>query len=120
MTELRFGSIDKRELCLRFFAPYCFQRFTPTGFRFAPLRLLNPVNWWRAIGPRDNWELHWHRHNNATHRCWCDEGWLFDGNIRVAGFGVVWFYHKYTGKIPCPCNEAMDEVFGDEECEVPA
>lgn len=102
MKDWRIGSIDRRQLTLRWLAPF--------EFRHNWWRVLDPRAWWRAARSRDNWELDWSCHDDVSHRCYCPEGWLCDGRLVVGGFGVIWFYSSYTGELPCPCDQVVIET----------
>jgi hypothetical protein len=105
MTEWNFGSLSKRQLCVRLYAPSAMDEWRSVGgFCFAPLNLLSARCWWRATFSRWNWSFWTTRHKGCTHRCYCETGSLFDGRLCVAGFGVTWFYSHFTGDLPCPCD----------------
>tara|TARA_R100000093_G_scaffold64824_1_gene35780 strand:+ start:300 stop:638 length:339 start_codon:yes stop_codon:yes gene_type:complete len=88
MIEHRFGRIDKRELCLRWIVPLRFCEWSSESY---------------------DWRLSWKR-RQGNHRCYCQEGMMFDGNILLAGWGLTWFYSNYTGEIPCWCDKAIEEL----------
>lgn len=109
MTDIDFGSLDRRQLTLRPFSSLAFSRLGPNGFVLSWRELLNPLNWFHAARVRDNWRLEARYHRQCTHRCYCPTGSSFDGSIVACGFGVVWFYSHYTGQVPCVCDVAMEE-----------
>ena len=114
MKEFNFGSLARRELTLRFFTPSSMERWTGDELVFAPWRLLSVQAWRRAIFSRWNWELWWGLFREGNHRCYCCSGTMFDGRICVAGFSVVWFYSRYCGPVPCPCDQVIAELFPEE------
>lgn len=116
MADVIFGSVDSRELHLRYFAPLTFQVWDQGGFRIAPLRLLNPLRWWRTATVRDNWRLELRRHVDANHRCYCQSGTSIDGAVVICGFGLLFWYSNFTDDVPCPCDIAMERL--REESEV--
>lgn len=120
--DIIFGSVASRQLHLSLYAPWQFKSYTDEkGFWFDWRRLANPVRWWRTIFRRENWEfwMRWWKHIN--HRCYCqnENDFAFDGHIVVAGWGLVWWYSRYTGEVPCTCDKIIAEMFPDEdeECE---
>lgn len=116
MLECNYGSLSGRQLCLRWFTPYSFQYWDGSCWRFAWRSLLSWRAWRSGLREYEPFAFRMHRHAHSTHRCYCQTGWLFDGNVRFAGFCFQWFYSHYTGPVPCPCDEAFDEMFGEEEC----
>jgi hypothetical protein len=111
MRDLNLGSINGRQLCLRFFAPLALAEWRSVGgFSFSWRRFLTPSRLLRTTFTRSNWRFWAHRCNWATHRCWCSTGSLCDGNVTIAGFGVTWFYSHFTGETPCPCDVVSTEV----------
>ena len=110
MDDTNFGNLNSRQLTLRWLVPFSFQRWNGGNWVFSPLRMLNPVRWWRAIRTRCNWSLWCGFYRDANHRCWCMTGSMFDGRLCVAGWGVVWFYSHFTGEVPCPCDKAVEEM----------
>lgn len=115
MTEIRFGNLNARELDLRFYAPLVFTRWIEGEWTVSVWKLLNPANWYRAIFSRWNYGFSWTHHRNNNHRCYCPVGRLFDGRICIAGFGVSWFYSRYSGEIPCTCDKVFAEMFPETE-----
>lgn len=115
MSDVIFGSIDSRELHLRFFMPLTFREWDNDRFRFAPLRLLNPLRWWRTATVRDNWRLGLRRHVGANHRCYCQSGTAINGSVVICGFGVLMWYSSFTDDVPCPCDVAIEELRGESE-----
>lgn len=119
MADYTIGSINKRELRLRWIVPWVFKVWDShyrdaTWFRgsflFAPGRMWHPIRWWKAITQKASWSFACNRIVGATHRCYCATGSLIDGRIILFGFGVVWFYSHFTGEIPCSCDEARGEI----------
>lgn len=119
MKDLNFGSVNSRELTLRFWMPYEFQEWCDGVFRLAPWKLLDPLRWFRTATYRNSWLVECYRHTESTHRCWCPTGSRIGGAIVICGFGVRWFYSHYTGEIPCPCDLAMDELREELETQEP-
>ena len=111
MIEHRFGRIDKRELCLRWIVPLRFCEWSSESYdwRLSWRRMFKPSLWLRAVTSRYDWRLSWKR-RQGNHRCYCQEGMMFDGNILLAGWGLTWFYSNYTGEIPCWCDKAIEEL----------
>ncbi len=116
MRDTNFGSLSGRQLTLRWIVPWSFQRWNGYQFAFTPWRLLNPLCWVRAIVKGD-YDLWWRLHRDCNHRCYCPVGVSFDGSIKAAGWGVIWFYSHYTGEVPCWCDKAIAAEFGGEEEE---
>lgn len=115
-TSIYFGSLDSRSLHLRFWTPHTFDDWDyDRGFYLAPLKLLNPVRWWRTIFNRWSWRFKCRRYEGAIFRCYCMTGSGVDGCLFLAGFGVQWFYSHYTGELPCWCDKALAEL--EEEAE---
>lgn len=112
MLEYNFGQLSKRQLCLRFFVPLVMCDWCDDGWRVSLVKLLNPRRWLNTIR-WNNWRCNMARHAHVQHRCYCPTGWLFDGHISAAGFGVSWFYSSFTGKTPCPCDLAFDGIDRD-------
>lgn len=117
MVEHNFGSLNSRQLCLRWSAPIQFSRWTDDGFRLSFARLFNPVRWWRAALDRWNWSFQISRHSEVTHRCYCPTGSLIDATISVFGFRLNAFYSHYTGELPCCCDKAVQEMYAEDESE---
>ena len=110
MSEHNFGSIDGAQLCLRLSASPAFDAPSPDGWwRFSPRKLLDWRAWKSSTFRRCNWSFWWVFHRHANHRCWCPEGTRFDGRLCMAGFGVNWFYSRYTGELPCVCDRSSEE-----------
>jgi hypothetical protein len=110
MIDKLFGSIDGRELHLRFCMPLLFTEWTDPSFRLAWRELLRPRNWWRVARSRYSWRMECSRWDNMNHRCYCTSGCMIDGCIFACGFGVLWWYSYFDGKIPCPCDEALEAL----------
>lgn len=87
-TELKFGSLSNRELTVLLSTP--------------------SWRWWRPFS-RSSWSFWWVLHRNASHRCYCPEGTMFDGRLCVAGFNMTWYYSHYTGEMPCVCDRTIEE-----------
>lgn len=109
MRDINFGQLSGRRLTLRIYAPLAFQCWHEGGLRFSWLRACDPRRWWRAIFTRSNWSLWWRYYPGYNHRCYCPVGAMFDGRIAMAGFGVTWFYSRFEGELPCPCDVVMDQ-----------
>ena len=112
--DWHYGSLNGRELTLRWHVPFSFREWVNGRWYFAPIKMLNPVRWWRAARDKWNWRMRCRRLVGATHRCYCDTGSMIDGSLIVFGFGVTWFYSHFTGSVPCPCDEAIEEMFGTD------
>jgi hypothetical protein len=119
MIERNYGSHDGRQLCLRWFVPCWFCRWEGKSF---------VGRWrmdWKALLSLDNWRRAWkyetdnrfsaRRYAHSTHRCYCATGWSYDGSMSLMGFQVQWFYSHFTGKLPCPCDEAFEEMEAEDE-----
>lgn len=108
--EFHFGSLDRRQLHLRFFAPNCFCRYTGDGFKFAPLRMLNPRNWhWYLL---KGFAFSARRFSGLNHRCHCPVGYTIDVNAVTFGFGVWAFCSYYNGPVPCWCDKVIGSIAG--------
>ena len=114
MKDITFGSLNKRQLHLRVFSSSQFERWTGEKIVFAPLRLFNPLCWTKAI-VRGDYRFWWNYHPNCNHRCWCQEGTMLDFSLVAAGFGLIVFYSRYGGAVPCTCDKIIKELFGDDE-----
>lgn len=111
MREFYFGSLDRRQLHIRLFAPHVFQEWAYSkGFYLAPRKLLSLRAWWSAIFARTNWSAGCRRFVGTNHRCYCDCGCMIDGHVKIAGFQVQWFYSHFIGYVPCWCDQAIEEL----------
>lgn len=118
MNEINIGSVNKRQLTLRWYLPREFERWDfDRGFFFAPLRMLSPVRWWKAATSRHNWAFECKRHVGVNHRCYCATGSLIDGRIKICGFALCWWFSDYRGPVPCWCDKAIVELAEEMECE---
>lgn len=122
--DFRFGSLEKRQLHLRFFAPLSFDHYDIERREcvFVPRRLLNPRAWWSAVKnavrfPRINNSFSIRRITECTHRCYCPTGSSIDGRIWLMGFGVNIWYSHFRGEVPCPCDIALAELDAEMEAE---
>ena len=109
-NDWNFGSLDGRELTVRWIVPFHFSVWKDDAWRFAPVTMLNPMLWWRAARGKMNWRLWWRHWHGATHRCYCDTGSMFDCSLVLCGFGVILFYSHFTGDVPCPCDVVIEEM----------
>lgn len=76
--------------------------------RWLMVRPVLPMEpWWRAAFRRTGWRVWARVFRRDQHRCYCPEGWAFDGHVVIAGVGLQWFYSRYTGTVPCVCDEAL-------------
>ena len=116
--DINFGSLDRRQLCLRPIVPVWFRKWNGHTFVFHWPHMLSPVRWWRTLKDKYGWQFSCHRLVGGTHRCWCGDGSMIDGRLVMFGFGVLWFYSHYTGEVPCHCDEAI-AALDDEEAELP-
>lgn len=107
MKEIIFGNLDGRELTLRITVPPQMERWDGSALVLSWRKLLIPRNWWRSALCRGNWSLWWRRFPGMTHRCWCPTGSMFDASLRAAGWGVVIFYSRYDGDVPCECDKVI-------------
>lgn len=115
LNNLYVGSLDDRQLHLRWFVPFVFEEWTDRGPILSCRKLANPLNWLRVIFRRDSWEIWWRRYTHSTSRCYCETGWKFSGGIRIAGWHLQLFYSHFQGETPCPCDQAMDGLFGGDD-----
>lgn len=90
MKRLTFGRLSGRQFDFALYAPKT----------------------WRAMFWRSSWAFSWTLHRDVNHRCYCQCGTMFDGRLVLAGLGVTWWYSRFTGSTPCPCDEAFNAVFG--------
>lgn len=110
MADIHFGSIDSRELHLRFFAPQAFYAWDGRDFRLSVWRLLNPRRWLKAAICRCSWRIWCKRWSGMNHRCYCQTGVMCDGTVVLCGFGMLWFYSRFDGDIPCWCDRALENL----------
>ena len=102
MRYINFGSLDKRELALRFFGPYNFH------------------SWWRyELFSKYSYRWWWVNHSEQNHRCYCPVGRRLDFSLAAFGFGFVVFYSRYGGDVPCDCDKALDALDAAEIRETP-
>lgn len=114
VRDTQFGSMNSRHLTLRWRVPFSMTRWHDHEWRFHWPKLLNPMNWWRAVCDKWSWQAEFRRYVGANQRCYCDTGSMIDGRLVICGFGVIWFYSHYTGEVPCWCDKSMAEEFGDD------
>jgi hypothetical protein len=115
--DTTFGSLDNRELTLRWISPFAFDRWTGRQWSFSWRELLRWRSWrcyLKALFNRESWRVGFKRFQRSTHRCWCPDGTMIDGECVLFGFGFIWFYSHYTGEIPCTCDKAIAELFPEE------
>lgn len=116
--DTTFGNLDGRQLTLRWITPFAFHVWTGSDWRFSWRELLRPRLWFlwlRALRYWTNWRVGCRRQVGNTHRCYCPDGWLLDGELVIAGWGLIWFYSHYTGEVPCTCDKVIAEMFPNEE-----
>jgi len=114
MTEWNFGQLDKRQLCLRVFVSSWFCEWTDDDRLVFSWRTLFSLDRWRKVF-RDAPHFRASRKAHVTHRCYCPDGWVFDGGAGAMGFSVSWFYSHYTGRVPSTCDEVIAELESREE-----
>ena len=116
MTDYNFGRLSKRQLTIRPIVPFAFERWDGDTYRFSWRCVLNPLRWIRAA--RDRWGYRfWYSYMpGGNHRCYCltEGGRMFDLSIVVGGLGFVLFYSHFGGEVPCPCDEALSEIRGED------
>lgn len=71
----------------------------------------------RHLRPRygGHFEARFVRYIHGTTRCYCVDGCI--NGVRLFGFGWGFWLEKsvFTGPIPCPCDDAMHEMYHDPE-----
>ena len=102
MKEFSFGDTNRHSLLIRLFSP--------------------SWNLFRSIFSRSEYDFYVSA-SRGNHRCWCPDGVRSNGRIEIAGWGAVYWYSYYPGRIPCACDEAccnVDLHFIDEgnECNI--
>lgn len=119
MRDTIIGSLDGRQLHLRWIMPLTFEAWDSDRgeFRFSLLRLLSPVRWWLAIFDRYGYECWWRFYRDSNSRCYCPVGSSFRADVKCAGWGVIVRYSHYTGPVPCCCDIAWEE-WKDEQDEL--
>lgn len=115
MKDHTIGDLDNRQLLIRTYGPFQFQSFRGGDWRFRPLLLLNPLRWIRAIMERNNWGFWVRKNPYMTHRCYCPTGSSIDGRIVVCGFGLSFWYSRFTGGIPCACDKMIATLLEEVE-----
>jgi hypothetical protein len=110
MADYCWGSLGRRQLHIRTLVPSCVTVWDGYQFRFSWRRALSPFRLIRSIFNRHHWSLWAKRWRGINHRCYCDSGSCIDGRIELAGYGVLFWYSNYTGKIPCWCDQALAEM----------
>ena len=118
--DWQFGSLDRRQLHLRWFVPLAFCRWTPErAFQLDVPRLFNPgywCRWCRAARERHGWRFGFSGiRRGCTCRCYCPDGLSIDFRIALAGWGLNAWYSHYWGDVPCTCEIAVAEYFEEEE-----
>lgn len=114
-NELHAGSIDNRDIHLRWYVPFAFSTWTPeASFRFSPRLMLNWRNW---LGCIRDWRFDCRQYRYVNHRCYCPVGYTIDGSIRICGFGLQWFCSYYVGELPCCCDKVIEKLRGEWEAE---
>ena len=96
MADWQVGDLDLRELTVHWVRPW---------------------RWWRSIFRRSEWFIRVVHHRFCNHRCYCPVGSRFDLNVRVAGWGFVAWWSHYGGPVPCECEKAVAEYWGDDQQE---
>lgn len=66
------------------------------------------TQWWKRLFYKSEYDFDL-RCVKGSHRCWCMDGFSFDGRIVIAGFGIVWFFSHWPGRFPCSCDYACCE-----------
>lgn len=115
MYERNFGSLDSRQLCLRFSAPLTFCEWSGHGWSVRWLSMLDPAKWWRWLRYHERSMFWMRRYPHSSHRCYCHDGLMFDGNVGLWGFGMAWFYSSFWGAIPCHCDKVLEELRQHDE-----
>lgn len=108
MRDIHFGRLDRVQLTLRPWVPYCFTDWVGHDWRFSWPLLLS-LRAWRRL-PWREWRFWFVTHRCCNHRCYCP-GTTFDGSLVICGFGIGWFLSSYTGPVPCPCDEVCEQLF---------
>ena len=111
MKDYTIGSLDNRQLHIRTYGPWQFRSFRGGRWQFRPLLLLNPLRWVRAITNWRNWYAWVRRYINMSHRCYCPTGSSIDGRIVACGFGLSFWYSRFTGEMPCACDQITATLF---------
>ena len=122
MRDFKFGSLNKRHLHLRTYTPIelCRWNVAKQTFRFSPLRLLSWRAWKSLIAAhrlRTMNEISVRRNLGLTCRCYCPDGSSIDCRFVLLGFGLLVWYSRYNGEIPCSCDRVIAEL--DAESETP-
>src|SRR3972149_762505 len=106
MNELTFGTLNRRQLNVRWRAPLTFYDYDDaTGPpHFAWRKLLSLRRWLKVAALKRSSSIWCRRFEGRSHRCYCPEGTMIDGWVVVCGFGVWWYYSDYRGKVPCVCD----------------
>ena len=116
MRDIVFGSIDRREIRIRCYTPIVMSRWDGSEFVLSWSRIFNPILWIKSAMWRNNWRAECRVFKNSNHRCDCQTGNSCDGALMLCGFGAVWWYSRFTGEIPCSCDEMIKELFEDTDC----
>ena len=111
MKEYTIGNLDNRQLHIRTYGPWELRSFHGGHWRLKPALMLNPRRWFKVIMNRDNWYSSIRRYVGSTHRCYCPTGSSIDGRIVVCGFGLSFWYSRFTGDVPCACDEITATLF---------
>ena len=114
MKDYTIGILDNRQLRIRTYTPCEFNSWRGGSWQYRSSLLLNPIRWMRAIKNRYNWDFWLRRCVDITHRCYCPTGNIIDGRIVVCGFGMTFWYSRFTGTIPCACDEMMAAMYDEE------
>lgn len=111
------GQIDGRQLHIRWLVPDRFLAYDSLGFKLSIRKMLNPTNWWKVATLRSSWAFWIRRSTEINHRCYCPVGSSIDAHILICGWGCWLWYSRYDGETPCPCDQAINELFGDGDDE---
>lgn len=114
-NEVRIGHLNKRQLCVRWRSPILFCDWRDHNWTLNWRKMFSVCRWWRLFTSKYEWSFWWKRYPHASHRCYCRDGWMFDGNVRACGWSLTWFYSHFWGKIPCVCDQVMAEMYGDDD-----
>lgn len=117
MNDMQFGRLSGRHLHLRWLSPWAFRAWTKDmSYEFSWREMLSLRNWWRAIRDPLSWRLWFRRWPGMNHRCYCPAGVMVDGECVLCGFGLIFWYSEFAGKLPCLCDIIMAQQFGCSDC----
>ena len=93
MRDFNFGRLEKRHLCIRVYShPLC-------------------NHWLRRFFSRSDYYFGFGSNKGTNGRCYCETGRFATGQIRLAGFGLNFWYSSYDGEVPCPCDLVIADMF---------